>query len=94
MADDVVFLTPGHPPMRGKAAFAAGQAALKQFRIDATSEVQEIRVLGAWACCWTQLSVVITPATGWCVGQTRSDTLSILQKQPNGAGLSRVMPIC
>src|SRR5258708_32002042 len=47
MADDVVFLTPGHPPMRGKAAFAAGQAALKQFRIDATSEVQEIRVFGA-----------------------------------------------
>src|ERR1051326_9576934 len=58
MADDVVFLTPGHPPMRGKAAFAAGQAALKQFHIDATSEVQKIRVLGAWAFCWTQLSVV------------------------------------
>ena len=29
MADDVVFLVPGHPPMRGRAAFAAGQAGLR-----------------------------------------------------------------
>ena len=83
MADDVVFLTPGHPPMRGKAAFAAGQAALKQFRIDATSEVQEIRVLGTWAYCWTQLSVVITPQQGGASVKRAGNTLSILQK-PNG----------
>jgi uncharacterized protein (TIGR02246 family) len=85
MADDVVFLTPGHPPMRGKAAFAAGQAALKQFRIDATSDVQEIRVLGTWAYCWTQLSVVITPRQGGASVKRAGNTLSILQKQPNGA---------
>jgi hypothetical protein len=29
MADDVVFLVPGRPPIRGKAAFAAAQAALE-----------------------------------------------------------------
>ncbi len=37
MADDVVFLVPGRPPMRGKSAFASGQAGLSQFRIEATS---------------------------------------------------------
>ena len=49
MTDDVVFLTPGHPPMRGKAAFAASQAALKSFDIQARSEIEEIEILGDWA---------------------------------------------
>ena len=46
MADDVVFLMPGQPPMRGKAAFAAGQSGLQQFQIVSTSEIQEIKVFG------------------------------------------------
>lgn len=85
MADDVVFLMPDHPPMRGKAAFAAGQTALKNFRIDATSEIQEIRVLGAWAYCWTKLSVVVTPQQGGASVKRAGNTLSILQKQSTGA---------
>jgi ketosteroid isomerase-like protein len=48
MAEDVVFLMPGQPPMRGRSAFAAGQAALRQFRIEATSDIQEIKVFGDW----------------------------------------------
>jgi ribosomal protein S18 acetylase RimI-like enzyme len=44
MADDVVFLVPGQPPMRGKGAFAASQSAMKQFDMDATGEIQEIKV--------------------------------------------------
>ena len=85
MADDVVFLMPGHPPMRGKAAFAAGQAALKNFRIDATSEIQEVRVLGAWAYCWAKLSVGVTPQQGGASVKRAGNTLSILQKQSTGA---------
>ena len=46
MADDVVFLVPGQPPMRGKAAFAAGQGAMSRFSIEASSDVQEIKVFG------------------------------------------------
>src|SRR6185436_15356351 len=62
MADDVVFLQPGQPPMRGKDAFAAGfQAALQRFRIDSSSEIQEIQVVANWAYCWTNLSVTMTP---------------------------------
>src|SRR5881397_770674 len=64
MAEDVVFLVPGQPPMRGRAAFAAGQAGLQPFHLDATSEIQEVKVLGEWAYLWTKLSVVVTPKKG------------------------------
>ena len=84
MAEDVVFLTPGHPPMRGKAAFAASQSALKDIDLDATSDIEEIKVLGEWAYVWTNLTVVMTPKKGGAPVKRAGNTLSILQKQ-NGA---------
>jgi uncharacterized protein (TIGR02246 family) len=81
MAEDVVFLVPGQPPMRGKAAFAAGQAGLRQFDIDATSEIQEIKVLGEWAYLWTNLSVAVTPRAGGAPVKRSGNTLSILKKE-------------
>ena len=81
MSDDVVFLVCGQPPMRGKKAFAAGQAALKDVEIDATSEIQEIKVLGDWAYVWTQLSVDFKPRSGGAVNKRAGNTLSILRKQ-------------
>jgi uncharacterized protein (TIGR02246 family) len=84
MAEDVVFLVPGQPPMRGKAAFAESQSALAQFDIEATSEIQEIRVFGEWAYLWTKLSVVVTPKKGGASSKRAGNTLSILQKQAGG----------
>jgi uncharacterized protein (TIGR02246 family) len=84
MAEDVVFLTPGHPPMRGKAAFAASQSALKDIDLEATSDIQEIKVLGDWAYIWTNLTVIMTPKKGGAPVKRTGNTLSILQKQ-NGA---------
>lgn len=81
MSDDVVFLGCGRPPMRGKAAFAAGQAALSEIEIDATSEIQEIKVVGDWAYIWTQLTVVMTPKSGGEANKRTGNTLTILQKQ-------------
>jgi uncharacterized protein (TIGR02246 family) len=82
MSDDVVFLVCGRPPMRGKSAFAAGQsAALKQVDIDATSDIQEVKVLGDWAYLWTHLSVVFTPKGGGASTTHAGNTLSILRKQ-------------
>jgi uncharacterized protein (TIGR02246 family) len=81
MAEDVVFLIPGRPPMRGRSAFAAGQGAMSEFKFDGTSEVQEIKVFGEWAYCWTRLTVVVTPRKGSGPSVKRSgDTLSILKK--------------
>src|ERR687888_2742756 len=64
MAEHVVFLVPGQPPMRGKAAFAAGQSGLQQFEMEANSEIQEVKVFGEWAYLWTKLTVVMTPKKG------------------------------
>jgi uncharacterized protein (TIGR02246 family) len=67
MAEDVVFLAPGQPPMRGKASFAAAaraQSAQGSPRFDGASEIQEIQILGNWASMWTRLTVVVTPPGG------------------------------
>ena len=81
MADDVVFLMPGHPPMRGKAAFAAAQGGMSDFDIDGTSELQEIKVFGEYAYCWTELTVAITPRAGGTPIKRSGNTLSIFQKR-------------
>ena len=81
MAEDVVFLTPGQPPMRGKAAFAEAQSQRQQVNLDANSKIQEIKVFGEWAYVWTELSIVVTPSNGGEAIERRGHTLSILQKQ-------------
>src|SRR5689334_25372597 len=59
MADDVVFLVTGQPPMIGKAAFAAAMRAQsgqgERPKFEGKSEVQEVEVLGDWAYMWTKL---------------------------------------
>ena len=81
MAEDVVFLVPGHPPMRGRAAFAASQAGLCDVDIDGRSEIQEITVLGDWAYVWTTLTITVTPKSGGAPVRRSGPTLSIVQKQ-------------
>jgi len=80
MAEDVVFLQPGQPPMRGRSGFAAAQKAMGDVGIDASSEIQEIRILGDWAWCWNRLAVVVTPRGGAPIKRA-GDVLSVLQKQ-------------
>ena len=89
MTEDAVFLVTGQPPMRGKAAFTASQAALKNVKIEATGEIQEIKVLGDWAYMWTRLSVVITPAGGAAPTKRAGNTLSILRRQADGWVIAR-----
>lgn len=84
MADDVVFLVAGQPPMIGKAAFAAAmraQAGQGRPQFEGRSEIQEIRVLGDWAYMWTNLTIVITPPGGAPPVTRAGHTLSILNKQ-------------
>jgi uncharacterized protein (TIGR02246 family) len=81
MAEDVVFLRPGQPPMRGKATFAATQLALADIDMEASGEIQEIKVFGECAYLWNKLTVVMTPRKGGPPVKRAGDTLSILQKQ-------------
>src|SRR5712664_233408 len=83
MADDVVFLIAGQPPMIGKAAYAAaarGQPNQERPRFDGRSEIREIKVLGDWAYMWTKLRVVVTPPGGGRSITRAGHTLTILKK--------------
>jgi uncharacterized protein (TIGR02246 family) len=82
MADDVVFMVPGQEPF-GKEEFAARNSKMKDLRIEGTSEIQEIEVLGDWAWLRNRLEVTFTPAGGKPMVHS-GYTLTILRKNPDG----------
>ena len=83
MADDVIFMVPGKEPF-GKETFAAISGAMKNVRIEGTSEIREIKVLGDWAWMRNRLKVTMTRPDG--KPTVRSGyTLTILRKKPDGA---------
>jgi uncharacterized protein (TIGR02246 family) len=82
MTDDVVFMVPGREPF-GKAAFAVASKGMQGMRIEGTSDIVELQVLGNWAYLRNRLNVTITPPGG--PPTTRSGyTLTILRKEPDG----------
>ena|SRR5438309_4986648 len=91
MAEDVVFLQPGQPAMRKVdfAAAARAQPGQEAPRIEGTSEVQEIKVLGEWAFMWTKLTVTVTPPGGSQSITRAGHTLSILKKEKGKWVLAR-----
>jgi len=85
MADDAVFMVPGREPF-GKAAFAAASKGMEGVRIEGTSDIVELQVLGNWAYLRNHLNVTITPPGG--APTTRSGyTLTILRKEADGRWL-------
>ena len=86
MSEDVVFLRPDQPPMRGRDAFAAGlRAALPQISIQGVSDIQEIQVFGNIAYCWNRLTVTMTPRNGNQPAKRHSgNVLSIFRQEPAG----------
>jgi uncharacterized protein (TIGR02246 family) len=88
MAEDVVFLVAGHPPMKGRSTFEKGlRGLLASHRVESTSEVQEIEISGNLAYCWSVLNVRITPNTGSNVVVRSGSAISLLRKQTNGSWL-------
>lgn len=85
MADDVVFLVAGQPPMRGKEAFAATFKNIpSQMRLEATEfKVEELQIEGDWAYCWNYLVVSLTPPAGEAIRRS-GHTLTIFRKKPDG----------
>ena len=88
MAEDVVFLTAGNPPMKGRAAFAEGlRTILKTHRIESSGEIQELQVSGDLAYCWNRLTVKIVPKTGGEPIARTGAALSVFRKQPDGSSV-------
>ena len=86
MDDDVVFLGPGRPPMRGKDGFAAANKAMEgRARVEGTAETQEIRVVGDWAYVWNQLKVTMRPLDGGAPTHLSGPALSVFRKKSDGA---------
>jgi uncharacterized protein (TIGR02246 family) len=85
MDEDVVFLGAGRPPMRGREAFAAASRAMEgKVKVDGKADVQEVRVFGDWAYCWSQLSVRMQPAGGGAPIERSGPAMSLLRRQPDG----------
>jgi uncharacterized protein (TIGR02246 family) len=85
MSEDVVFLTPGKPPMQGRAVFEKNlQELLKTHRIESSGKIEEVRVFGDLAYTWTSLTVRVTPLSGGEPTERSGSALSIFRKQADG----------
>jgi uncharacterized protein (TIGR02246 family) len=81
MSDDMIFMVPGRS--FGKAEFRTASEGMKGMAFEAVSNVLEVQVAGDHAWCRTHLTVTVTPPNGSPVRRS-GNTLSILQKQPDG----------
>src|SRR5688572_3849572 len=76
MAEDVVFLVAGKPPMKGRSSFEKGlRGLLKSHRVESSGDVQEVLVSGDLAYCWTLLKVRVTPLAGGSANERSGSTL-------------------
>jgi uncharacterized protein (TIGR02246 family) len=85
IADDAVFMVVGQEPF-GKDAFRTASQGHKDLRIEGTSDIREIQVLGDWAYLRNHLTVTITPPGGQPIRRA-GYTLAILRKTPAGKWL-------
>ena len=87
LTDDVVFLTPGNPPI-SKEHFAKGfQDVSAKARIEAIQDVKEISASGDIATAWSHLTIVLTPKQGGKTSEASGYVLSVFQRSPSGKWL-------
>jgi uncharacterized protein (TIGR02246 family) len=84
MTDDVVFMVPGREPF-GKEAFRVLSQGMQDMRIQGSSEIRELKVLGDWAWLRAWVEVTAKPANG-PHSRRAGYTLTILRKE-NGRWL-------
>jgi uncharacterized protein (TIGR02246 family) len=87
MADDVVLLNPGGPPMGRDGFPAVFLGAHKQARINCISELEEVVVVGDVAYTRSRDSLSVTPRSGGEAMRFAGDRLTIYRKQPDGRWL-------
>lgn len=85
MAEDIVFLTVGNPPMQGRDAFfALAGSAPNPFHLDFQQEVKEIKVMCDWAYSWTHLVVTAIPNEGAQPIRRLGDIFTLFRKEADG----------
>jgi len=83
MTDDVIFMVPGREPF-GKEAFAAASEGMKNVRIEGSSDIQEIQVLGDWAYLRNYIEMTVWPPDGGKPVRRSGYTLTILRQERDG----------
>jgi uncharacterized protein (TIGR02246 family) len=83
MTDDVIFMVPGRKPF-GKEAFAAASEGMKNLRVEGSSDIQEIRVLGDWAYLRNYIEMTLSPPAGAEPMRRSGYTLTILRREHDG----------
>jgi uncharacterized protein (TIGR02246 family) len=92
MADDVVFLTPGHAPVGRDGFFRGFSAAHQQARINCISELEDVVVVGEVAYTLSRDSLSVTPRAGSETIQEEAmqfagHRITVYRKQPDGRWL-------
>jgi uncharacterized protein (TIGR02246 family) len=82
LADDVIFMVPGREPF-GKKEFAVQNEQNKGTLKEATSDIQEIKVLGDWAWMRNHLDITVKPPNGKVMRRS-GYVLTILKKKSDG----------
>ena len=78
IADDAVFTVVGQEPF-GKEAFRAASQGHNDLRVEGTSDIREIQVLGDWAYLRNYQTLTVTPPGGQTIRRA-GWTLTILRK--------------
>ena len=86
IADDVIFMVPGREPF-GKEEFAAASRGMADMRIEGSSDIVELKVLGDWAYLRNRLTVTVIPGSGEALLKRTGYTLSIFRREPDGRWL-------
>lgn len=87
MADDVVFLNPGQPPL-GRDGFPPGfMAAHQHARIHCVSELDSVVVVGEVAYTQCRDSLSVTPHAGGEAMRLAGHRLTVYRQQPDGRWL-------
>lgn len=87
MAQDVVFLNPGRPPV-GRDGFPdVFSGAHRQFEVRCASELQEVVVVGDVAHTLSSDSLCVSPRAGGETARLVGHRLTVYRRQPDGRWL-------
>ncbi len=87
MADDAVFLDPGHMPF-GRDGFSANFAAAhRQLRVRCISELEEVVVVGGVAYTLSRDALSVIPRAGGDVAELAGYRMSVYRERPDGRWL-------
>lgn len=83
MTEDVIFMVPGRDPF-GREAFAAASRSMEGMRLEGTSDIVELQVIGDWAFMRCHIDMTITPPNAKEPVRRSGHTLTLVRKEADG----------